>query len=51
MRHVVSLDGQVVTALGFEDELVVVSHSSPQALLWFPCKNLARKESSCSFFY
>ncbi|KAI3777496.1 hypothetical protein L1987_47296 [Smallanthus sonchifolius] len=28
-RHVVSLDGPVVTASGFGDELVVVTHSSP----------------------
>lgn len=28
-RHILSLDGPVVTAAGFKDELAVVFHSSP----------------------
>lgn len=28
-RHILSLDGPVVTAVGYKDELAVVTHASP----------------------
>lgn len=45
-RYILSLDGPVVTASGFGDELVVVTHSSPslpsneQVLILFCCNPL-----------